>query len=392
MPRRAKGPRLYLQPARRDAAGRVVEQAVWCVRDGATKLSTGIGDIEAGRPPQAAESALTDYLVQKRTPRVSNRDPATVAIADVVAVYAEDIAPSHARPDETGRRLKQVLAYFKDEKGKLSYLNKTTCGDYVKWRGHQAAARRELEDLRAAIRHHWQSGFCSALTPVVLPDKGEARERWLTRKEAALLLWTAWRLRKTQNGKETKAIRTRHVARFILAGLYTGTRSGAICSAALEPVEGRGFIDTENGVFYRRRAGAKKTNKRQPPIRMPPRFLAHVRRWKRLGICRHSLIEWHGDEVARVSKAFAGLADLCGFTDVMPHTLRHTAITWQAQLGVPPHEICGFFGITMRMFEEVYAHHHPDYQSNAVNALNKSRRTAPASNVVPLVRVGTRPS
>jgi hypothetical protein len=37
-------------------------------------------------------------------------------------------------------------------------------------------------------------------------------------------------------------------------------------------------------------------------------------------------------------------------------------------------EICGFFGITMEMFERVYGHHHPDYQSNAVNALNRTRQ------------------
>ena len=60
--------------------------------------------------------------------------------------------------------------------------------------------------------------------------------------------------------------------------------------------------------------------------------------------------------------------------DVVPHTLRHTAITWQAQLGVPAHEICGFFGITLEMFERVYGHHHPDYQSNAVNALSRPRQ------------------
>jgi hypothetical protein len=62
-------------------------------------------------------------------------------------------------------------------------------------RGHKAAARRELEDLRAAVRHHWEAGLCTALTPVVLPENGEARERWLTRAEAARLIRAAWRLR-----------------------------------------------------------------------------------------------------------------------------------------------------------------------------------------------------
>ena len=32
--------------------------------------------------------------------------------------------------------------------------------------------------------------------------------------------------------------------------------------------------------------------------------------------------------------------------DVVPHVLRHTAITWTAQRGILKHKICGFFGIT----------------------------------------------
>jgi hypothetical protein len=62
--------------------------------------------------------------------------------------------------------------------------------------------------------------------------------------------------------------------------------------------------------------------------------------------------------------------------------LRHTAITWQAQLGVPVYEICGYFAITTEMFERVYGHHHPDFQANAVNALSRPRQRAdnPTSN------------
>ena len=41
---------------------------------------------------------------------------------------------------------------------------------------------------------------------------------------------------------------------------------------------------------------------------------------------------------------------------------------------MPDYEICGFFGITRDVFEQVYAHHHPDHQSNAVNALNRTRQ------------------
>jgi integrase len=369
MPRRTKGPRLYLQPARPARDGKPAEQPVWCIRDGSIKRSTGASALEI----EKAESALRDYLNGKAEPRISNRDPSAVLVADAVAIYTEDVAHKHARPKETAARLGRILDHLGGKP--LVYLNKATCEGYVRLRGSAPAARRELEDLRAAIRHHWEAGLCSALTPVVLPERGEPRERFLTRPEAARLLWAAWRLRQKWKGQPSDRATAQHVARFILAGLYTSTRAGAICGASLHPAIGRGWIDLEHGVFYRRRAGSKRTKKRQPSIRMPPRFLAHVRRWHQRLLAINNLIEWQGEPVKRINKAFRAAVKAAGLgRDVTPHTLRHTAITWQAQLGVPSHEICGFFGITMEMFERVYGHHHPDYQSNAVNALNRTRQ------------------
>jgi integrase len=358
-----------LQPGRRDAAGRLIERAVWVIRDRNIKRSTGAGEGEV----EKAEGALRDYLNEKAAPRIRDRDPAAVPIANVISIYAEDVAGKHARPKETAARLDCVLDYFGDKT--LSYLNQQTCGEYVKARGHVAAARRELEDLRAAIRHHWEAGLCTGITPVVLPPKGIARERWLTRSEVARLLWAAWRLRQKWKGKPSDRATAQHVARFIIAGFHTGTRASAICGAALRPTIGRGWIDADHGVFYRQPSGKRQTKKRQPSIRMPPRFLAHVRRWIRLRLAMHHLIEWESQPVKRINKAFRAVVRAAGLgRDVTPHTLRHTAITWQAQLGVPVHEICGFFGITREVFEEVYGHHHPDYQENAVNAFSRPRQ------------------
>lgn len=375
MPRRSKGPRLWLQPARRDQSGGIIERPVWVIRDGAVKRSTGAGKSEIA----AAERVLATYLNAKAAPRVRDCDPTTVDIAAVVAVYVEDVAHKHARPKETAARFERILKHFGDKK--LDFLTKKTCEEYVMARGHTAAARRELEDLRAAVRHHWESGLSSVPVPVVLPDKGEPRERWLTRGEVARLLWAAWRMREKQFGKLTHRRTGHHVARFVLAALYTGTRAGAICGAALQPTIGHGWVDLENGVFYRRTAGMRKTKKRQPSIRLPPRLLAHMRRWKRYGTANNWLIEWQGESIKRLNKAFRSVRKSAGLDDaVCPHTLRHTAITWQAQLGVPAHEICGFFGITLETFERVYGHHHPDYQSNAVNAFSRPRQKPDRTN------------
>jgi hypothetical protein len=105
--------------------------------------------------------------------------------------------------------------------------------------------------------------------------------------------------------RKTERAVGRHLARFILLGLYTGTRHAAVCSAALMPAIGRGHVDLERGVFYRRAQDARETKKRQPPVRLPDRLLAHLRRWQRLGIAEHAVVEWNGKPVRSVRKAFA---------------------------------------------------------------------------------------
>lgn len=71
---------------------------------------------------------------------------------------------------------------------KLSAVNAQTCAGYVRHRGSRGGARRDLETFRAAINHHAKEGFHRGTVRVSLPPKGEARDRWLTRTEAAALI------------------------------------------------------------------------------------------------------------------------------------------------------------------------------------------------------------
>jgi integrase len=377
MPRRSKGPRLWLQPQRKREDG-TIERAVWLIRDGTVKRSTGAGPRESTK----AEKALAAYIISKsQTSRISNRDATQVRVADVISIYSTDVAHKHARPGETAARLGRVLDFFGEMT--LADINRRACADYVTARGHAAASRRELEDFRAAIRHHWENGLCSSLTPIVLPDRGVSRERWLTRSEAAQLLLAAWR-----------SPLHRHIARFILVALYTGSRAGAVCGAALRPTEGRGWIDLEHGVFYRRAIGRRETKKRQPSVRLSARLLVHMRRWQRLRLSNGSVVEYHGRPVRKINKGFRAVRRMAGLgAEVVPHVFRHTAITWQAQRGTPVYEICGYFGVTRETFEQVYAHHHPDHQESVVRGfsrpdrigVNETRQTA--TNVVKINRI-----
>ena len=384
MPRPAKGVRLWLRPEDRNPDGTLRKRAVWVIRDGPRKISTGC----APEDRAGAERALGEHLAAKYQPnRKRGRHPSEILIADVLAVYLMDVAPRHAREQETKQRVLALDAWWAEKT--LAEVNGANCRAYVEHRTAQAwkaarpertgrpprivttaAPRRELEDLRAAINHHRREGLCSEIVSVVLPPKNDARERWLTRGEAARLLWGAWRAKQVMGNKETRRAVGRHVARFILVGLYTGTRSSAICGAALVPTIGRGHVDLDQGVFYRRAIGRRQTKKRQPPVKMPPRLLAHMRRWQRLGFSRNSVVEWNGNAVKSVRKGFEAARRAAGLdADVTPHILRHTCTTWLMQKGVDLWAAAGFLGMTVQQLEQGYGHHHPDYQQQAVVAL-----------------------
>jgi hypothetical protein len=247
MPRPAKGARLWLRPEARNPDGTLRERSVWVIRDGPSKISTGC----AAADRTGAERALGEHLARKYQPsRARGRHPSEILIADVLAIYLTDVAPQHAREDETKQRALALDAWWADKT--LADVSGKNCRAYVEHRTSQrwksakpektkkaprivttAAARRELEDLRAAINHHRREGLCSEIVSVVLPARSNAREKWLTRSEAASLLWAAWRARQVMRDKVTMRAVGRHVARFILGWVSTPARDQPQSAAQL---------------------------------------------------------------------------------------------------------------------------------------------------------------
>lgn len=365
MSRKPKGPRLWLQPARfRD--GKIDQVAVWVIRDGPKKTSTGCGEANIAE----AEKRLAAYITGKHDPAAGrNLGPEHVIVADVLSLYSTDRAIKHARPHETLARVGRLLDHFGEKTA--AEITGRECRTYAAQRGAASAARRELEDLRAALRYYWQEGHIDRHIPVTLPDKSESRERWLTRSEAARLLWAAWRLRQKYRGEDTERATAKHVARFMLVALYTGTRAGAVCGAAIRPTVGGGYVDLERGILYRKAPGAKQTNKRQPPVTLPDRLLAHLRRWESMGISQRYVVEWNGQPVSRINKAFRAVREAAGFgEEVVPHTLRHTAATWITQNGASISEGADYVGMSVETFDRIYRHHSPSHQEGARAAIS----------------------
>jgi integrase len=349
MPPKPRPARLWLRPARR-ANGKITHFASWMILDRGRQIATGCAaDDRAG-----AERALSTYVINKWQPERRTIDQ--ILIADVIGLYARDVAPRHAKPKAAAQRLEKLLAFFRTDM--VATINGAQCRAYVASRTSSIAAGRELQDLAAALSHYHREGHMREVVKVWLPPKAAARERWLTRPEAALLLLTAWR-------------RHRHVARWILFALYSGRRADAICRTALGRSSDGPYVDLETGMWMPK-PGHKQTSKRQPPIHLPARLLAHVHRWHRHG--RKFVTERHGQRVVRMDHNFRECAQAAGLPDVTPHVLRHSAVTWLLQARADPWHVAGFVGMGIAVLMRTYGHHHPDHMSTAVHAFDRRRQ------------------
>ena len=400
MSRRSKGPRLYLRAGRVDARTGRPLPALYYIRDGASERGTGCGPDRLGD----AEQALAAYIAEKWTPPATEperaSDPSRVYVADVLALYARERAPALADPKATAARLKPLLAWWTTKT--VAEVKRSTCQAYLAHRMAQPiapaksaearkrrvsaqGARRELEDLSAAIGHWCGEHALQPRPKVWLPEKPEGPREALTRSQAADLLHAARGYRRGRDGRWTRlggsvATNRAHLVRFILLGLYTGTRPGVIPRLLWEESPVAPWVDLEAGVIYRRgKAEKDHKTKRRPVVKLPRRLAAHLARWRRLdlawaaelraeGIAAPATVLHHGANpiAGRIRRGFAACAKDAGLpADVTPHWLRHTCATWLMEAGCEPWEAAGYTGMTVAVLEKHYAHHRADHQQRA---------------------------
>ena len=401
MPRPTKGPRLYLRKARPDKG----QHAVWVIRDGQKEVGTGCGPERAGE----AEQALAEYIQSKWSPALAAADngvsdPADVFVADVIALYARDKAPRLADPTATKARLEALLAWWPEHAARLADIRRSTCEGYVAHRvtqpiktfkpGSKArlvtdqGARRELEDLSAAIGF-WNDEHPLTRRPkVVLPPKAESTRDALTRSQAALLLLAAMGWYRDAGGRwkrRSKSARANraHLRRLLLIGFYTGSRPGVIPKLLWVESAAQAWVDRDAGIIYRRgRNERDHRTKRRPLVTIPNRLDAHLERWQRLDQARQAeLVQAHLDAggdpatapklttvlhhggapiTGKIRTGFAGsVADAGLDPDITPHWLRHTCATWLMEKDAKPWEAAGFTGMSVKTLEDCYGHHRP---------------------------------
>ena len=370
MPRRNKGARLWLRRRRGRAA-------IWVILDHGREISTDAGEDDIG----AAESALAQYIGLKRRPDFGNGHPAKILIADALAEYGEKHAPTTRRPDLIGAAISKLLDFFGDRT--VATVTNSTCSSYVHWRVSQtdarasqtgrpimaSTARRELVVLGAALRWCWKEGKIDQPIPISLPPQAGPRERHLSRSEVAALL--AGALGWDHSGVRHRAKINRHLARFILVALYTGTRHDAILRLQWMPNVDGGWIDLAAGVLYRRPTGAVDSIKRRPPVsHTPSPFAASEALARADGAVRHRICRTLNPLPGTASMAH-GARPCWGLgPDVTPHILRHTCATMLLQLGVSVYDVAGVLGTAEDVIRRTYGHHAQDHLRHAVAAFS----------------------
>lgn len=350
MPRKMLPPRLYL----RRRAGR---DPVWVIKDAGREFSTGCGEGDR----EGAEAALADYIARRFRAPDAPQTPEEMTVATALAIYGKEHAPTLAAPERIAHAIEALLPFWGDRP--VAAIKGETCRLYARRRRGRTGRplsdgtiRRELGTLAAALAYCVREGYLTRAPTVVLPKRPPARERWLTRSEVARLIRAA-----------RSDPHTRHLARFILIGVYTGTRKQDILRLQFTPATDGGHFDIERGILYRKSALARQTAKRGTPARLPRQLLGHARRWQRLSV-RYA-VEYAGKPVKDIKRAWASVARRAGVEEATPHTLKHTAITWAMQRGAKLQDAAAFFGTSMQTLERVYFHHHPDHQKTAVAAL-----------------------
>jgi integrase len=221
-----------------------------------------------------------------------------------------------------------------------------------------ATVQRELCLLSSSIN------FCNAEFDMSMPNpvsklglgRSEHRVRWITRQEAARLMWEVERV----------AVRP-HLSVFIRLALNTGCRRGELLGLEW------GRVDIEHHRILLEACHTKSRRRRAVPLNEDAvHALGRVKAWQ-VSVGVQSSLVFAGVD-GRV-KGFRGswLSALrrAGIEDFRMHDLRHTFASWLVMQGVSIYVVRDLLGHASVTQTEIYAHLAPDQGMEAVRRFLK---------------------
>lgn len=319
---------------------RVSKRSTWHIYYQRKRISTGCED------RVSAELVLHKFKEGLLKPEI--RAAGISGILD--AYHADRVNNEKPGAERIGWSLKQLKVFFGDKPPEI--ITPDSCKKYTAFRLDQgvkiSTARTELETLRAAMRWAVREEIVSRAPRTKLPPRPDARQRWLTRDEARELVGCCV---------------AEHIRLFVLLALHTAARKSHILTLTWSRV------DLQARIIDFRDPAKARTKKGRARVPINDTLYEALKKAYELRETEF-VVEWAGDQVSSVKTGFRAAAKRADLIGITPHTLRHTAATWMAQAGISLWDIAGYLGHSnIKMVEETYAHHCPDYLRTAAGVL-----------------------
>lgn len=304
-----KNPRLTRRPGRRNWYIRVTES-------GTTRhLSTHTPELEI------AEDFLSNF-------KAALESPAGKTIGELLDARVNARSPYVAHPEVLREHATALKRYWGNK-----YPEQVE--DHV---GLCKNNRRQLEELRAALKLAEKRGWIDKAPRVELPPKSSPRDKFLTQEQGQKLLRSA---------------HIPHIKLFIMIAMTTGARKGAILDLTWDRV------NTDEGVIDFHNPDKFITNKKRAVVPMTRELITALREAHLMATTDY-VIEWKGKPVKSIKTAFQKTADRAGVPWCSPHVLKHTAITWLAKKGSSIEQIAEFTETSYETVKRVYRHGRPE--------------------------------
>jgi integrase len=301
--------------------GQLHGEAVVCWRDekGPHRRRLGV------RTEIEARAALDSWV--RSVTLLKERQSKTVQ--DIWDAYREDREKDGkqiANFDNDWKALKERFASLE-----VDAITADICRDYADERFKRGKSPStiwtELTRLRSCVNWAQKRRIISLAPYIWVPSKPAGRKRVMTEIEVIKLI---------------DACKMPHVRLFVILAITTGGRSGALCQLLWSNV------DFEDGTIDLRSTETpnplvKKTQKGRAIVAMTAEARAALKEAK-AGAITDYVIEWNGDPVKKIRKAFMAAVDRAELKGVTPHVLRHTVATWLDEDDIPIERISKLLG------------------------------------------------
>lgn len=244
-------------------------------------------------------------------------------------------------------------------------LTKKVLQGYAKAHGGAPGTiHRHLALLTAALNYNAKHKRMSRddVPLIEAPPQPPARDRWLSRDEAARLLAAA----------DTDPDRLSRAYRFTLIALRCAARETAIETLRWD----NGQVDFEARKIHFAPPGWVQTKKRRVSVAMADDLFDMLRRAH-----KEKVSEWVLDTPAKIDYLFEKACIAAGLSvdpkdpmKVTPHTCRHTWATWALREGRSVWDVAGVLGDTPATVQRVYGHHCPEHLRDIVQGVAEGGR------------------